>query len=113
MSSIMSTMHIPSLPQIPLIKSVTDLRYKAREIVALVVEDGKTVLVTRDSDPVAVLFPVALYESLRQYIEDTKDLADLKKALARNEPATDFETFDKAQRKRRRLPKYVSHPASK
>ena len=82
MSNIMSTMNIPSLPQIPLIRSVTDLRYKAREIVSHVVEDGKTVLVTRDSDPVAVLFPVALYESLRQYIEDTKDIADLKKAVA-------------------------------
>lgn len=106
-------MNIPTLPQIPLIKSVTDLRYKAREIVAHVEKNGKTVLVTRDSDPVAVLFPVALYETLREYIEDTKDLADLKKALARNEPATDFETFDKALRKRKGLPPYVPSRHSK
>ncbi|MEK7577964.1 MAG: type II toxin-antitoxin system Phd/YefM family antitoxin [Patescibacteria group bacterium] len=106
-------MNIPLLPQIPLIKSVTDLRYKAREIVALVVEDGKTVLVTRDSDPVAVLFPVALYESIREYIEDSKDIADLKKALAKNEPATDFETFDKTLRKRHGLAPYVSSHHSK
>lgn len=113
MSIIMSIMNIPTLPQIPLIKSVTDLRYKAREIVAHVEKNGKTVLVTRDSDPVAVLFPVALYETLREYIEDTKDLADLKKALARNEPVTDFEMFDKTERKRRRLPAHVSDTASK
>lgn len=100
-------MNIPILPQIPLIKSVTDLRYKAREIIASVEKNGKTILVTRDSDPVAVLFPMALYESLREYIEDTQDIADLKKALAKNEPATDFETFDKAERKRRHLPPYV------
>lgn len=100
-------MNIPVLPQIPLIKSVTDLRYKAREIIASVEKNGKTILVTRDSDPVAVLFPMALYESLREYIEDTKDIADLKKALAKNEKSFDFAAFDKAERKRRHLPSYV------
>ncbi len=113
MSNIMSTMNIPSLPQIPLIRSVTDLRYKAREIVSHVVEDGKTVLVTRDSDPVAVLFPVALYESLRQYIEDTKDIADLKKAVAQKGPSSDFTLFDKTERKRRRVSAYVPDTSAK
>lgn len=103
----MTVMNIPTLPQIPLIKSVTDLRYKAREIVASVEKNGETILVTRDSDPVAVLFPIALYESLREYIEDTKDIADLKKALAKKEKSFNFTAFDKTERKRRHLPSYV------
>ena len=105
-------MKTPVLPQIPIIKSVTDLRYQARDIVHRVME-GNTVLLTRDSDPVAVLFPVHLYESIRRYIEDTQDVIAIKKVLAQKEPSVDFSTFDATMRKKHNLPSHVSHNSAK
>jgi hypothetical protein len=78
-----------------------------------VTKDGKTVLLTRDSDPVAVLFPIRLYETIRQYIEDTKDLQDIKSELAKAEKPIDFGSFDSAIRKKHKLPAYVSNSPSK
>jgi len=104
------------LPHIPIIKSVTDLRYKAREIMEHVQGEGKTVLLTRDSDPVAVLFPVKLYEAIRQYIEqleDARDIRSMKTVLARREKTSDFASFDKATRKKHGFPAYVSHRTPK
>lgn len=97
-----------SLPFIPTIKSVTDLRYKAREIMAQVQGEGKTVLLTRDSDPVAVLLPIGLYESIRQHIqdlEDAQDLRSMKTVLLRREKISDFTSFDKSMRRKHNLPK--------
>lgn len=107
------SMNTPTIPQIPDITSVTDLRYKARTIINRVHEHGKTILVTRDSDPMAVLLPVHLYNAIREYIEDTRDLAEMKKVLTKDEPSTDFLEFEKTQRKRRHLPKYVPRTATK
>lgn len=105
-------MKTPVLPQIPIIKSVTDLRYQARDIVHHVIE-GNTVLLTRDNDPVAVLFPVRLYESIRRYIEDIQDVVAIKKVLADKEDSIDFSVLDATMRKKHNLPAHVSHNASK
>jgi len=104
------------LPHIPIIKSVTDLRYKAREIMEYVQGEGKTVLLTRDSDPVAVLFPIGLYEAIRGYIEhleDARDIRSMKTVLARKEKTSDFIAFDKTMRLKHNLPDYVRHRPSK
>ena len=104
------------LPQIPSITSVTDLRYKTREVMESVQEGGKTVLLTRDSDPVAVLLPIGLYESIRQYIEDLEDARDvrsMKTVLARKEKTSDFIAFDRSLRGKHNLPDYVRHRSSK
>lgn len=105
-----------SLPFIPTIKSVTDLRYKAREIMAEVQGEGKTMLLTRDSDPIAVLLPIGLYESIRQYIEDLEDSRDvraMKTVLTAGGKISDFPSFDKSMRRKHNLPDYVRHRASK
>lgn len=96
-----------TLPQIPFITSVTDLRYKTKKIMESVQEGKKTVLLTRDSDPVAVLLPIGLYESIRQYIEDLEDARDIrsmKTVLARKEKMSDFAAFDRMQRRKHNLP---------
>jgi len=79
-------------------------------------EGGKTVLLTRDSDPVAVLLPIGLYESIRQYIEDLEDARDvrsMKTVLARKEKTSDFIAFDRSLRGKHNLPDYVRHRSSK
>ncbi len=109
-------MNTQVLPQIPYITSVTDLRYKTKQVMESVQEDGKTVLLTRDSDPVAVLLPIGLYESIRRYIEDLEDARDIrsmKTVLARKEKTSDFAAFDRIQRGKHNLPDYVRHRSSK
>ena len=79
-------------------------------------EGGKTVLLTRDSDPVAVLLPVGLYESIRRYIEDLEDARDIrsmKTVLARKEKTRDFAAFDRIQRRKHNLSDYVRNRSSK
>lgn len=105
-----------TLPQIPFITSVTDLRYKTREVMESVQEGKKTILLTRDSDPVAVLLPIGIYESIRQYIEDLEDARDIrsmKTVLGRKEKTSDFTAFDKTMRKKLGIPDYVRNRASK
>lgn len=77
---------------------------------------GKTVLLTRDSDPVAVLLPIGLYEYIRGYIErleDERDLRSMKTVLGRKEKTSDFTAFDKTMRKKLGIPDYVRNRASK
>lgn len=103
-------MNTYTLPQIPVITSVTDLRYKTKKVVESVEAQGKTVVLTRDSDPVAVLLPVGLYEAIRQYLEDVEDERDvrsMKSVLVRKEKTSDFAAFDRAMRKKFHLPTYV------
>lgn len=105
-----------TLPQIPFITSVTDLRYKTREVMESVQEGKKTILLTRDSDPVAVLLPIRLYESIRQYIEDLEDARDIrsmKTVLGRTEKTSDFTAFDRIQRGKHNLSDYVRNHSSK
>lgn len=105
-----------TLPQIPFITSVTDLRYKTREVMESVQEGKKTILLTRDSDPVAVLLPIGIYESIRQYIEDLEDARDIrsmKTVFARKEKSSDFIAFDKSMRGKHNLPDYVRNHSSK
>lgn len=78
-----------------------------------VTQNGKTVLLTKDSDPVAVLFPIDLYESIRQYIEETQDVNDIKNALEKQEKAIDFVEFDAKMRRKQHLPKYVQNHSEK
>lgn len=109
-------MHDTALPLIPTITSVTDLRYKTKKIMESLQEEGKTVLLTRASDPIAVLLPIGLYESIRQYIEyleDERDLRSMKAVLARKETTSDFSVFDKAMRKKFGASDYVQHRSSK
>lgn len=109
-------MNTYTLPQIPSIASVTDLRYKTKRVVESVEAQGKTVLLTRDSDPVAVLLPVGLYEAIRQYLEDVEDERDvqsMKAVLARKEKTSDFAALDRSMRKTFHLPPYVRDRSSK
>lgn len=82
----------------------------------MVQEGKKTILLTRDSDPVAVLLPIGLYESIRQYIEDLEDARDvrfMKTVLVRKEKTSDFTAFDKSMRRKHNLPDYVRNHSSK
>ena len=81
------------------------------------VQQGKkTILLTRDSDPVAVLLPIGLYESIRHYIEDLEDARDIrsmKTVLARKEKTSDFALFDRNMRSKHNLPHNVRNRSSK
>ncbi len=81
-------MNQSALPTLPLIRSVTDLRYKAREIMRAVHEEGKTVLLTKDNDPVAVLFPISLYNALRQYVQILEEAHGITKLEEKVKPRT-------------------------
>lgn len=101
----------PILPPLPVIKSVTDMRYQSREIVNTLVKEQQTIYLTKDSNPIGVLIPLEKYKSIQSYIsslEDQIDAATLDKAIEESShDFVDFEEFDKEQRKKRGLPPYV------
>lgn len=93
------------LPSMPVIKSVTDMRYQSREIVDTLVKEEKAIYLTKDNDPVGVMLPIKTYKKLSEFIEELEDALDaatLDKAI--EESAGDFvdlEEFDKEQLKKR------------
>jgi len=64
------------LPPVPNIKSVTDMRYKSREIVETLVRDGEAIYLTKDSDPVGIILPIQQYTSIRKQLEALEDIVD-------------------------------------
>lgn len=91
-----------NLPMIPTIKSVTDLRYETAEIIKLV-NEGRSIVVTKDSDAVAVIFSPKQYQQLLNFfeeIEDGKDAAALEKAIDKRENFVEFSSFDKKMKKK-------------
>jgi len=95
-----------NLPVIPTIKSVTDLRYQTAEIIRLLAED-QPIVVTRDNSTVAVMLSPKQYQQivcLFEEMEDERATRRLEKAIERGGNFTDFQTFDKEQRKRLKLP---------
>lgn len=67
-------------PQIPTIKSISDLRYKTPAILNLV-KKGKPVVITRDTRAEAVILSPALYEKWRKSFEDYLDTVELERAI--------------------------------
>lgn len=91
-----------NLPIIPTIKSVTDLRYQTAEIINLV-NQGQPIVITRDSDSVAVIFSPKQYQQLVDLvieIEDKKDSLDLEQAIKEGENFTGISQFDKKIRRK-------------
>lgn len=94
-----------NLPIIPTIKSVTDLRYETAEIIKLL--ENQPVLVTKDSDTVAVMLSPKQYQQivlLFQEHEEKKAAGRLEKAIEKGGTFVDFRSFDKKQRKKLKLP---------
>jgi|GEM_PF-6324702 len=72
-----------NLPIIPIIKSVTDLRYQTASIVELV-KRGEPVVVTKGNDTVAVLFSPKQYQQILDLFaefEDKEDAFELEKTI--------------------------------
>lgn len=94
-----------TLPIIPVIKSVTDLRYQTADIIRLL-EQSQPVLVTRDNDTVAVMLSPSQYQliiNLFEEQEERKESQRLEKAIEKRGSFTDFDSFDKKQRKRLKI----------
>lgn len=95
-----------NLPIIPTIKSVTDLRYQTAEIIKLLAED-QPVVVTKDNDTVAVMLSPKQYQQITYLFEELEDQRTAKRleaAIKKGGSFTDFQIFDKKQRKKLELP---------
>ncbi|KKT74121.1 MAG: hypothetical protein UW86_C0014G0004 [Microgenomates group bacterium GW2011_GWA1_Microgenomates_45_10] len=93
------------LPIIPIIKSVTDLRYQTAEIIKLL-EQSQPVLVTRDNDTVAVMLSPTQYQQIINFfeeLEEEKETEKLEKAIEEGGKFTDFNLIDKKQRKKLKI----------
>lgn len=94
-----------NLPVIPTIKSVTDLRYQTAEIIRLL-KENKPVVVTRDSDTVAVMLSPSLYQLIIFRIEEFEEKNEakkLEKAIKRKGEFINFDIFDKKQRRKLKI----------
>ena len=94
-----------NLPIIPTIKSVTDLRYQTADIIKILGQN-KPVLVTKDNDTVAVMLSPVHYLQIVAFIEELEDKKDsvlLEKAIENKAEFTDFESFDKKQRRKLKI----------
>ncbi len=94
-----------NLPILPTIKSVTDLRYQTADIIRLL-EQNQPVLVTRDSDTIAVMLSPTLYQQiihLFEELEEKKEASKLAEAIEKGDQFTDFLEFDKKQRKKKKI----------
>jgi len=91
-----------NLPILPIIKSVTDLRYQTADIIKLL-QENQPVLITRDNDTVAVMLSPKQYQQiflLFEELEDQQDAEALEKAIKKGGEFIDFKIFDKKQRKK-------------
>jgi len=94
-----------NLPIIPIIKSVTDLRYQTAEIIKLL-EQNQPVVVTRDSDTIAVMLSPTQYQQIILFfeeLEEEKTAQRLEKAIKKGGEFIDFDSFDKKQRKKLKI----------
>lgn len=94
-----------NLPIIPIIKSITDLRYQTADIIRLL-EQSQPVLVTRDNDTVAVMLSPSQYQQILNVFEEQEEkitVQRLEKAIEKKGRFTDFNSFDKKQRKRLKI----------
>ncbi len=88
-----------SLPIIPTIKSVTDLRYQTAEIIKLLDKD-QPVVITRENDTVAVMFSPVYYQrlvDLFEQFEEKMEAKRLEKAIEEGDKFDNFSDFDKKQ----------------
>jgi len=95
-----------NLPIIPVIKSVTDLRYQTANIIKLL-EQNQPVVVIRDSSTVAVMISPNQYRqivSLCSEFEDNEATKRLEKAIEKGGDFSDFSAYDRKQRKKLNLP---------
>jgi len=91
-----------NLPIIPIIKSVTDLRYQTADIIKLL-EQNQPIVVTRDNDTIAVMLSPTQYQQiihLFEEIEEGKTAKRLEKAIEEKGEFVDFVSFDKKQRQK-------------
>jgi PHD/YefM family antitoxin component YafN of YafNO toxin-antitoxin module len=91
-----------NLPIIPIIRSVTDLRYQTAEIIKLL-KQNQPVVVTRDNDTIAVMLSPSQYQQIIHFfeeLEEEKAAQRLEKAIKRGGKFIDFVSFDKKQRKK-------------
>lgn len=94
-----------NLPIIPKIKSVTDLRYQTAEIIKLLGQN-QPVVVTKDSDTVAVLLSPIQYQRILDAIEELEDQESakkLEKAIVSGGTFSEFRAYDKKRKKKLRL----------
>lgn len=95
-----------NLPVIPTIKSVTDLRYQTADIIRLLSQD-QPIVVTRDNTTVAIMLSPKQYQQIVYLFEEREDeqaTKKLEKAIERGGRFTNFQSFDKRQRKKLELP---------
>lgn len=91
-----------TLPTIPIIKSVTDLRYETADIIKIL-SRNQAVLVTKDSNTVAVMLSPQFYQqfiTLLEEVEDEKASQKLQKAIRKGGEFVNFEEFDRKHKKK-------------
>ena len=94
-----------SLPIIPTIKSVTDLRYQTAEIIKLL-DKNQPVVITRENDTVAVMFSPVYYQrlvDLFEQLDEQKEARRLEKAIEEGDKFVNFSDFDKKQRRKLKI----------
>ena len=94
-----------NLPIIPIIKSVTDLRYQTADIIKLL-EQNQPVVVTRDNDTIAVMLSPTQYQQiihLFEELEEERRTRRLEIAIKSGGKFIDFALFDKKQRKKLKI----------
>lgn len=88
------------LPDIPPIKSITDLRYRTAELIRFLQKEKKPVILTRGANAFGILFPLEYYKSLQKAMKNYEDYEDamlLEREItsASFEGAIDFEEYVK------------------
>jgi len=91
-----------NLPNLPIIKSVTDLRYQTADIIRLL-ESNQPVVITRDNDTIAVMLSPSQYQqiiNLFEELEAEEEKEKLEKAVEKGDKFINFGSFDKKQSKK-------------
>lgn len=94
-----------NLPILPIIKSVTDLRYQTAEIINLL-KDEQPVVVTRENKTVAVVLSPIQYQKIVECfdeLEDERASRRLEEAIEKGGEFADFNEFDRKERKKRKI----------
>ncbi|HUS60331.1 MAG TPA: hypothetical protein VMX76_03060 [Nevskiaceae bacterium] len=94
-----------NITAIPLIKSITDLRYQAAGVFNVIKRKNQPVYITKDNKMIGVLLSPKIFAQLWEAYEDWRDqkIIDEIASSSSKKDFLDFFEFDKKQRKKSNL----------
>lgn len=91
-----------NLTAIPMIKSITNLRYQAPDLFRMLKKKNQPVYITKNNKMIGVLLSPKIFSQLWEFYEDWRDqkLIDEILTSSSKKDFLDFFEFDKKQRKK-------------